>query len=517
MNVRASSSSAALVLALFALLGSARAAFAQEEPPPPPPPLNPETSGIGGQNTPAPGGSPGGTQAFSNPSELFSGRAGAFFGLGFSKIDGDFFISTIINTDFSVGPVGVGLALPIDLLLINDDNTGTRAEKTYGNVLRRKDWNQVEDYFKFIRYVRYGQKRDPFYALVGQMWGSTIGHGTLLSRYTNSLNQDHPKFGGAFDLNTMYAGVETLADSFVNPQLIAARAYWRPFGGTPIARGWSVAVTGIMDRQAPSSLQFTSKPDGTLVLQSDAAGTPLVAVSAPFYAIGVDTEYELIRSSLLTIIPYVDANRLVGAGNGLHIGVLTDVSLPVPIISIVLQTRLEYRWMKPGYIPEYFDQTYDLGRYQYAVLANNPGDPAHPMSTFTPKSQAAYNDRQTGGVPRKGYYGELAFNFGGFVQVGGVLQDYQGDNGASLGIFATLPKIQIVKLSGYYLRKNFSGISDTFTLDERSLLAFSAAYKVFGPLYLRIDYTRQWVLNPNNSQIVAVSNFSGGIATYLPF
>ena len=36
-------------------------------------------------------------------------------------------------------------------------------------------------------------------------------------------------------------------------------------------------------------------------------------------------------------------------------------------------------------------------------------------------------------------------NFAGFVQVGGLYQDYEGDKaGASLGLFATLPKIEIV-------------------------------------------------------------------------
>jgi len=497
-----------------AIILASNAAFAQEEPPPPPPPLNPETAGVGGQNEPAPG-SPNGNQAFANPSEIFSGRAGAFFGLGFAKIDGDYYLATTVNTDFSLGKVGLGLALPIDLLVINDQSTGTRDDKAYSGLLRRKDWNQLEDYFRFIRYVRYGQKRDPVYALVGQLWGSSVGHGTLLNRYSNSLNLDHPKFGGAFDLNGTFVGIETLTDSFVNPQLIATRLHVRPFGDTPIARGLAFGATGIIDRQAPSSLLFATRPDGSSILQADASGTPLVAVSAPFYALGFDTEYEVFHNSLITLIPYVDANRLVGAGNGLHVGVLTDISLPVPLLSIVLQTRLEYRLMQAGYIPEYFDQTYDLGRYQYAVL--NSADPAHPVTVYTPKSQAAYTDKKAGGIPRKGYYGELALNFAGFVQVGGVLQDYEGDNGASLGLFATLPKLEVVKISGYYLRKNFSGPSDAFTLDERSLLAFAVAYRLFGPLYFRVDYTRQWVLDPNTSRIAAVSNFNAGIAAYVPF
>ena len=120
---------------------------------------------------------------------------------------------------------------------------------------------------------------------------------------------------------------------------------------------------------------------------------------------------------------------------------------------------------------------------------------------------------------RKGYYGELAFGFAGLLQIGGLYQDYQGDpNGASLGLFATLPKFETIKLSGYYLRKNMkSGFDDAFKLDERSLLAASAAYRIFGPLYLRVDFQRRWVLMPNAKEIRAVDNFQAGLATFIAF
>jgi hypothetical protein len=218
-----------------------------------------------------------------------------------------------------------------------------------------------------------------------------------------------------------------------------------------------------------------------------------------------------VSNSVIQLSPYVDANRLAGAGNGLHAGLLTNLYLPVPLVQIDVQTRFEYRWMQPGYIPEYFDQTYDLGRFQYAV-GQGQG------TTYEPKFAAAQQAKAHGGVPRKGYYGELSFGFAGLVQVGGLYQDYEGDpTGASLGLFASLPKFEIIKLSAYYLRKNMSGTQDAFRLDERSLLAASAAYQVFGPLYLRIDYRRRWVLRPDDNQIRAVDDVTAGLATFLPF
>jgi hypothetical protein len=117
----------------------------------------------------------------------------------------------------------------------------------------------------------------------------------------------------------------------------------------------------------------------------------------------------------------------------------------------------------------------------------------------------------------KGYYGELAFNFAGLVQIGGLLQDYEQDNGASLGLFATVPKFEAVKLSAYYLRKNFANLGNAFELDERSLLAASAAVRVTGPVYLIADFRRQWQFDPASQRIVAIDTYRSGIAVNLTF
>jgi hypothetical protein len=364
-----------------------------------------------------------------------------------------------------------------------------------------------------IRYVRYGHKRDPVYFLAGQLWGATIGHGTLVNRYANSLSLDHTKFGLTLDFNSDYVGVETLTDSLGSPNIVGGRLYVRPFGDTLILRGWAVGVTMVTDHSAPRSLQYNS--DGTLA--QDAKGNPIIRDDQSIYTGGVDTEFEVLRNSVISLIPYVDLNRIAGAGNGLHAGVLTDIYLPVPILEINIQARLEYRMMQPGYIPEYFDQTYDLGRVQY--FGNCQGG-----ASVCPKYSAAQYSHTApgvdpGSIDRKGYYGELAFGFAGMLQIGGLYQDYEGDPaGASLGLFATLPKFETIKLSAYYLRKNMkSGFSDAFALDERSLLAASAAYRMFGPVYLRVDFQRRWTLVPNSTRIKAVNTFQAGIAMFAAF
>ena len=486
-----------LFAACAALLSSA--AFAQEEPPPPPPP-GIETAGAAGQNQPD---ARSGSQNFADPSQLFSGTPGAFVGVGFGKIDKDTYVSTVINTELALGPFAVGLGVPLNLLAINDDSTGTRDSKTYEHVLRRSDWNQAQDYLKFVRFVRYGHKREPLYLLAGQLWGSTLGHGTLVNRYSNSLSLDQRKFGIAFDFNSDYFGVETLLDNVAGVGILGGRAYVRPFAGMPGLGGLAFGFTTVVDPTAPL-VPFATAP----AISFDANGDAIVAQRA-FAAAGVDVEYELFHNQIVDVIPYVDANRLFGAGNGLHVGALLNVRLPVPVIDVSLQTRLEYRHMQPGYIPEYFDQTYDLGRLQYAVTVPGAG--------FASKQSAAFDAKASGGKAVKGYYGELAFNFAGLVQVGGLLQDYEQDNGASLGLFATLPKFEAVKMSAYYLRKNFGDLGNAFELDERSLLAASAAVRVTGPVYLVLDFRRQWQVDRASGRVIAVDTYRTGIAVNLTF
>jgi hypothetical protein len=473
----------------------------------------PETGGLGGQNVP--NGAGIGGQAFTDPSQLFSGTSGAFFGLGFKRIVGEGnYINAIVNTEFNLGPVGLGLALPLNLLVAPDKGI-SRDDIAYNGLLRRRDWNEGSDYFKLVRFVRYGHKRDPVYLLAGQMWGASIGHGTLVSRYANSLSLDHVKFGLAFDVNTTYFGFETMTDSVSAPALLAGRAYLRPFGDTPVLRGWAVGVTVAADRTAPRFyVDAAGNPSPTL--QQDSLGNPLFA-SNDVYAGGVDTEFELLHNSLISLIPYVDLNRIRGAGNGLHAGVLADIYLPVPVLEVNVQARLEYRMMQPGYIPEYFDQTYDLGRVQY-IGACPGGAQACPKFAAAQYSHTAPGV-DPGSIDRKGYYGELAFGFAGLLQIGGLYQDYQGDPaGASLGLFATFPKLETIKLSAYYLRKNMkSGFDDAFKLDERSLLAAAVAYKVFGPIYMRFEFQRRYVLQPNTTQFKAVDTFQAGLAAFVSF
>ena len=148
--------------------------------------------------SPPPPNAAAGNGAFGNPSAgLFGGAAGAYVGLAVTNIEGEgSYAATMINTEFSLGPVGLGLSVPLNVMIWNNDQCCvggfTRESKTYGGLIRKRDWDEPQDFARFIRFIRYGNKRDPVYAVAGQLWAASIGHGTLVSRYSNSLSLDHP-------------------------------------------------------------------------------------------------------------------------------------------------------------------------------------------------------------------------------------------------------------------------------------------------------------------------------------
>src|SRR3954462_6497154 len=60
--------------------------------------------------------SPANLQPYSDPSALFGGGSGAFVGLAVRNIQGEgAYAATVVNADLSLGSVGLGLSVPLNL------------------------------------------------------------------------------------------------------------------------------------------------------------------------------------------------------------------------------------------------------------------------------------------------------------------------------------------------------------------------------------------------------------------
>ncbi len=65
--------------------------------------------------------------------------------------------------------------------------------------MRSEDFKDAYSYLRLIRYVRYGNKNEPFYARLGTLDYSRIGHGYIVDMYRNSASYDLRKVGVEFD------------------------------------------------------------------------------------------------------------------------------------------------------------------------------------------------------------------------------------------------------------------------------------------------------------------------------
>jgi hypothetical protein len=449
-----------------------------------------------------------------NPSALFGGQRAATFGLGYGQLGSSYYFQLQTYVDFSLGPVGLGLALPINLLSPFPSPNPADKASAYGGVLRSEDWPKpntaqaVAHYLSLIRSIRYGDPNGPIYAQYGQFFSYSLGHGSIIDRYSNALDVNNPKPGLAFAFNTDAGGLAVFTDnvSFPATNILAGRGYIRPLGfGDPgfFGKRWAIGLSYAEDRNARE-------------VEPGAHGASVV---------GFDTDFQLLSNSVLTLIPYIDLNnqRTIQSSWGMHIGALARFTLPV--LSIVhFWSRLEFRLMQPGYIPGYFDTTYDVERSQYPITL------ATGQSLAMPKANAAAalapHGPQGLTALTKGIYGEATVDVLGLVQAGASYSTTPGvPYSNNLLMFATVPALSFLKVSAYYLRSNFDSASQIVQLDERSMIAAVIMYKVWGPLWAVAQFDRRWVADyaPGDTDrqhaigYHGVNDTSFGVQAYVPF
>ena len=86
-------------------------------------------------------------------------------GVGMTIIDGKPYYLFNLTPELSFGKIGVGLDINVR---VGEDGK-----------VRREDFKDAKSYLRLIRYLRYGAKHEPFYARVGALDYSRLGHGYI--------------------------------------------------------------------------------------------------------------------------------------------------------------------------------------------------------------------------------------------------------------------------------------------------------------------------------------------------
>ena len=411
---------------------------------------------------------PGGVPPLGAPSGGTSGGAEGM--MSFANFGEGYFLNLAVGTSFSIGKVSLGVQAPLKIRVIDKDPEN---DTWY----REEDWDDVSDWTRIIRFIQYGNPRDPFYIRLGELVSATLGHGTIVNRYYNTLNIDHYHTGMWTAVNLEFGGAELLTNDVLAWNMTATRGYIKPFG-------LFMAEPNIWLKKLAVGASFAG--DFTAPTWKGNPGQGMTPAELPTtdvaWLAGFDVEYQLVRNEGVAVTPYSDLNFFASPGTGWHLGVLNEFQ----VAKSQLQVRLEYRLLSAHYAPTYFNTLYDIERSTFLAL------PQYKTAAINPASPKYYYFKEAEGLGmRHGFYGELFADILGLVGIGGIFEDYQGPDNASVTLRADLPAIMDLKLSAYYTRRNFDGLSGIFSLDDAYLVA-EGRYQILGPLFAFALYTRYW-------------------------
>ena len=371
-------------------------------------------------------------------------------GVGLTKIDDQTYFSINFRPELAFGKFGIGL----NVNLLYDTETGH---------IRSKDWDTGYDYFRMIRYLRYGHKWDKVYARVGTLDAARLGHGFILNYYTNEASYDNRKIGLAFDLDFGRFGFETIASNLGRAELVGGRVYYRPLLGivtVPIIKNFAVGATYTRDFDPDA---WSGTDDGVSVY-------------------GFDFELPIIKTQLLNTMLYFDWAQLNGYssienesrtfGSGRAIGVSTSIDNLGGLID--LSAKLERRWMGEEFVASFFDPFYEIYRYQEM------------------NGNRQYKTDLLIGLPdTKGVFGEL---YGGLLGnkvrlLGNFIRLDDQERSGALHLAADAPDaVPTVAAHATYDKIAIEKTGDVFTLDNNSVARVGLGYKIKPYLILYVDY-----------------------------
>jgi hypothetical protein len=363
--------------------------------------------------------------------------------LGVVMIDGDMYYRVQLAPELSFSKLGLGL--DADLLFNNEG-------------IRKEDWNPKSRWVRVIRYARWGQKHDRFYVRLGALDAATLGHGSIMCRYGNQVNDADRKIGMELDLDFGRAGFESVVSNFGRAEVYGGRAYLRPLRSTGlfIIKNFELGATLASDLD-PDQQSGTS--DGVTVM-------------------GFDLGLPIINTSLLYSQLYFDFAKIKEFGSGSAAGISADLKFPGDIL--ILSSKLEQRFLGARYLHQYFDRFYEVERYKYY-------DPI-------PYRKTMLLDYQT--ESRNGTYGELAATLVGKLTVLGSYHainkvPYSGVLHFGTDLSKLVPNNKL-EIRAAYDQKYINGTQDLFTQNENTLVTVEGGYQVYPHVMLYLTYLKTY-------------------------
>lgn len=490
-------------------------------------------------NSQTPGGGSTGSQG-SDEERYVSVRAGG--DLGYASLEGENFLALTPAVLLRVWNVRLDIAAPLRF------NLGS------GFSLRQRDWDELRDFARVPRclrldlgnYARPADRYDPtcqafehsgpqserlyFSTRLAPLWSVTLGHGTLMNSFRNSFDPDHPALGSNTEFELWdWMKANFIIDDVTKPRVTGGRVSFWPiqiFTGGNREYRWDnrpdefeIGLTGVADLNAPLTVQSAfGRPivNSQNTLQYNGRTIGAVAADAHyFYMFGYGDQSQRWKVALYSSVDYV---RFLG---------INDMDMFNAAFRFVAINREEgwevrlggdYRNIGNRFIPGYFDANYSVNSQQFA-LTNATQSVLHDAALTTTKLQYALSrsdGRAHGFRAWASAQIPIPISRSQFSPMPVTLFYEDSELPASATLLFGIGPVQIDQLvaGAQFVRRNFAGISDLFSLDGTLIRVFGQLY--LGPqderrrnnplskVFLNLRYDRRWNLQDDGA--FAVTN-----------
>ena len=455
-------------------------------------------------------------------------------GIGSATLDGVLYNQLAIRPEINIGKIGIGL----DLMVYVDNE---------GNV-RDEEWDIENDpglLLDKILYVKYGKKVDPAWVKYGSIESLTLGHGGLMNNYSNMMEfpsvrrvgvntgfnfgpvggelflsniKDMPRGGTVTGMRLSYTvsddiplsiGFNYISDGnmFSGLKDKDKDSYPDVFDDFPDdstlwndtdGDGWPDPGHG--DSMVDSLIDIDA--DGDNILDANEAEGDVILKATPFSlknnsaktnGLSFDIGYPVLRSDLITLDVYAEYNKLNfpgyiskdstfirpdRSGSGITLPGLRSTVFKVFNIS------LEYRMINGAYVPQYFDQAYDLNRVVTSTVDGQTLIRTKDMMVFESYSDSSKSS---------GLFGSAGLELFNLISFSATYANMKADTTElkSFSSFLSLNTDNIPKISSamaYYQRNNDEDPFDFENPTVNTIMGYRVGYELSKGVSLIWDF-----------------------------